>query len=76
MKGRELEKLYRQYLLADLPGFGCKGSLLFARVVGKGLDTIGLAELSITPAEMAARVKQLARLRGDLERVTALADRG
>src|SRR5206468_3469339 len=42
----------------------------------KGLDRTGLVELSITPAEMAARVRQLAQLRGDLERATALADRG
>ena len=33
MRGRELEKLYRRYLLADLPGFGYKGPLLFAQPV-------------------------------------------
>jgi hypothetical protein len=33
VKGRELERLYRQYLLADLPDFTYKGSLLFVRPV-------------------------------------------
>jgi hypothetical protein len=33
MKGRELESLYRKYLLAELPGFSYKGPLLFVRPV-------------------------------------------
>jgi hypothetical protein len=49
-------------------------SVLFAHVAGKARETVGIAELSMTPVEMAARVRQLARLRGDLERATAQAD--
>lgn len=30
MTGRQFEKLFRRHLLPELPGFGCKGSLLFA----------------------------------------------
>src|SRR5690348_10025170 len=48
MKGREFEGLYRRYLLADLPGFTYKGSLLFARPVvhllrGFSFDTSGFS---------------------------------